>query len=434
VDITAEGDLRLQDNTGGQYVGLDAPATVSGSYTLTLPAAIGAVDQTLTINNTDGTLQWATPSSFNPDAAVTFNESGADVDFRVESEDDEYAFIVNGGTNNVGVGEADPGHKFTVSGTNGAQGSLAGFDTSAERIANLQSGGSAHADRRGNLQIWGTNAGQNDSIAIGSTGTANCGLLFATRHADGIAKTAMFIEGNGEVGIGVTDPECPLHIGFDDSLLLNLEAFRNTGDIKMNFYGGNSASATSRTKYGTYACEITTNTDGSEASSFTWDLKSSGSITERMELDHSGNLTADGTKSFRIDHPLASMTSTHKLVFYATEGPRADCLFRGSVDLIAGSATVDIDAVSLQTDGTFDALTRDPQIWVNNATGWSAVKGSISGNALTITCQDETSTDTVHWLIVADRYDNHMQTNMTTDPTTGRPLVEYEKPDPEPEP
>ena len=84
MDITAEGDLRLQDNTGGQYVGLDAPATVSGSYTLTLPAAIGSVDQMLTINNTDGTLQWATPSTFDTDAAQAFNDSGADVDFRVD--------------------------------------------------------------------------------------------------------------------------------------------------------------------------------------------------------------------------------------------------------------------------------------------------------------------------------------------------------------
>ena len=63
VDITAEGDLRLQDNTGGEYVGLDAPSAVSGSYTLTFPAAIGAVDQVLSISNTDGTLQWATPET-----------------------------------------------------------------------------------------------------------------------------------------------------------------------------------------------------------------------------------------------------------------------------------------------------------------------------------------------------------------------------------
>ena len=58
LDIEGEGDLRLQDNTGGQYVGFDAPATVSSSYTLTLPAAIGSVADVLKINNTDGTLEW----------------------------------------------------------------------------------------------------------------------------------------------------------------------------------------------------------------------------------------------------------------------------------------------------------------------------------------------------------------------------------------
>ena len=198
----------------------------------------------------------------------------------------------------------------------------------------------------------------------------------------------------------------------------------------MRFRGGNSASATNDTNYGMFACEITDNTAGAEDASFTWDMKSSGSTTERMELDHSGNLTADGTKSFRICHPVEALHDTHHLFYFATEGPRADLIFRGAADLVAGTATVDLDAVSSQTDGTFVALTRDPQIWVNNATGWSAVKGSISGNTLTITCQDETSTDTVHWLVVADRYDDHMRPpHMLIDEATGRPLVEREQPE-----
>jgi hypothetical protein len=51
VDITAQGDLRLQDTTGGEYVALQAPGTVSASYTLTLPAADGTSGQALV---TDG--------------------------------------------------------------------------------------------------------------------------------------------------------------------------------------------------------------------------------------------------------------------------------------------------------------------------------------------------------------------------------------------
>ena len=140
------------------------------------------------------------------------------------------------------------------------------------------------------------------------------------------------------------------------------------------------------------------------------------------------SLGGQGMKWMRICHPV--LKDTHTLNYFATEGPRADLIFRGAVDLVAGAATVDIDAVSLQTDGTFVALTRDPQIWVNNATGWSAVKGSISGNTLTIACEDETSTDTVHWLVVADRYDDHMYPpHMQIDEATGRPLVERLQPD-----
>lgn len=57
IDITATGDLRLQDTTGGQYVALQAPGTVSASYTLTLPAADGTSGQAL-VTNGSGTLSF----------------------------------------------------------------------------------------------------------------------------------------------------------------------------------------------------------------------------------------------------------------------------------------------------------------------------------------------------------------------------------------
>jgi hypothetical protein len=51
VVIGATGALRLGDTTGGEYVGLKSPGTVSASYTLTLPTATGTADQILV---TDG--------------------------------------------------------------------------------------------------------------------------------------------------------------------------------------------------------------------------------------------------------------------------------------------------------------------------------------------------------------------------------------------
>lgn len=58
VDITAEGDLRLQDATGGQYVGFEAPATVSASYTLEMPSATGASGKVLKMSSSANVLEW----------------------------------------------------------------------------------------------------------------------------------------------------------------------------------------------------------------------------------------------------------------------------------------------------------------------------------------------------------------------------------------
>ena len=59
VDITAQGDLRLQDTSGGQYVALQAPGTISSSYTLTMPAADGTNGQAL-VTDGSGTLSFGT--------------------------------------------------------------------------------------------------------------------------------------------------------------------------------------------------------------------------------------------------------------------------------------------------------------------------------------------------------------------------------------
>ena len=58
--IGATGALRLQDTSGGEYVGLKAPGTVT-TYTLTLPAADGSANQVLQTNGS-GTLSFATVS------------------------------------------------------------------------------------------------------------------------------------------------------------------------------------------------------------------------------------------------------------------------------------------------------------------------------------------------------------------------------------
>ena len=50
------------------------------------------------------------------DGAVTINESGADVDFRVESDNDANALFVQGSDGNVGIGISTPTNPLTVEG------------------------------------------------------------------------------------------------------------------------------------------------------------------------------------------------------------------------------------------------------------------------------------------------------------------------------
>ena len=79
------------------------------------------------------------------------------------------------------------------------------------------------------------------------------------------------------------------------------------------------------------------------------------------------------------------MEDTHYLVHSFIEGPKADLIYRGVVDLVGGSATVNIDTVSGMTDGTFVLLCDDVQCFTTNEDNWDLVKASVSGNILTIT-------------------------------------------------
>ena len=71
LNILAQGDLRLEDSSGGEYVALQAPSTLSSSYTLTLPADDGSSSQILSTDGS-GVLSWASVSTAGlTDGSVT---------------------------------------------------------------------------------------------------------------------------------------------------------------------------------------------------------------------------------------------------------------------------------------------------------------------------------------------------------------------------
>ena len=146
----------------------------------------------------------------------------------------------------------------------------------------------------------------------------------------------------------------------------------------------------------------------------------------------SGGVTITGTLSksggsFKIPHPVAGLSTTKHLVHSFLEGPQMDLIYRGKVDLVGGTATVNIDTKAGMTEGTFVLLNRDVQCFTTNETGWTAVKGSVTGNEITIVAQDNSCTDTISWMVVGERQDDTVKSLDMTD-SEGNLIVEPDQP------
>jgi hypothetical protein len=135
-----------------------------------------------------------------------------------------------------------------------------------------------------------------------------------------------------------------------------------------------------------------------------------------------------GSGSFRIDHPLPSLENTHQLVHSFIEGPQADLIYRGVATLIAGKATVNIDTAAGMTEGTFEALCGEVQCFTTNESDWTAIRGKVVGNILTIEAQENTATSTISWMVIGERKDKHMIDTEWTD-ENGKVIVEPLKPE-----
>ena len=155
---------------------------------------------------------------------------------------------------------------------------------------------------------------------------------------------------------------------------------------------------------------------GSSANVTIWAANANGDFTVFGALSKSSG-------SFKIDHPLPAKTETHHLVHSFIEGPQADLIYRGQVTLVDGTATVNIDTAGRMTEGTFVLLNTNVSCFTSNETDWTPVRGSVSGNVLTIEAQDNTSTATVSWMVVGERHDQHMKDTDWTD-ENGRVITE----------
>jgi hypothetical protein len=67
------------------------------------------------------------------------------------------------------------------------------------------------------------------------------------------------------------------------------------------------------------------------------------------------------------------------------------------------------------TQGTFMALSKNPQYFLQNTTSFDRVNGNIFGNILTIRSENTQSVDTISWMVIAERKDPEIINDILTD-------------------
>ena len=178
---------------------------------------------------------------------------------------------------------------------------------------------------------------------------------------------------------------------------------------------------------------------GVEAARFT---ESGGTISTSLtgNVNIIGEVTA-GTKTFLIDHPVDPLNKTLRHV--AIESPSNLVLWYGIKKLVAGKATVNLDAdcASPMIAGTYEALVNRGTVStlkVLQGTDPAAVSfenvvsTNIIGNQFTIVSSNAASTKNVVWLVIGERKDPWVMAQPFTD-ANGSFIPEQLKVDPAPD-
>ena len=309
---------------------------------------------------------------------------------------------LNSGSITSGFGSIDNGSSaITTTGV----GSFGSLDISG----NIDIDGTTNLDAvdiDGNVQIDGT-------VTVGVDDTGHDVKFFGATSGSYMlwdeSTDDLILGGASRLGIGTTAPGHSLDV---------------SGEFRVK--GGGSGSILVNDEDSSLCPTMTflRNGGGTSTNDF---IKFENSSGEVASINSSGGATfstvSKGSGSFKIAHPLESKKDTHNLVHSFLESPQADLIYRGRVDLVDGLASVNIDLASDMTDGTFVLLCRDVQSFTTNESGWTAVRSSVDGNILTIEAQDNTCTDSISWMVVGERQDQHMYDTEWTD-ENGKVVVE----------
>jgi hypothetical protein len=248
------------------YAGIGSLATAANTHDIRLYTGSGTEKLRVDANGNVGIGTTSPAAKLSVDGSVIFNDSGADVDFRVEGDTDANLLFVDASTDRVGVGTDSPTvaldvyrtaypevrtrsasytNTFGIDTVNGygVLGSVTNnaftFVTNNTERARIDASGNLGVGTTspgstlhvsGNTQIYAGNLGNTPPLIFGSEtgapkkaiflenywmiyqGHDNEGHKFRSVNALGAGTDDMVITGAGNVGIGTTSPQGTLHV------------------------------------------------------------------------------------------------------------------------------------------------------------------------------------------------------------------------------
>jgi hypothetical protein len=311
------------------------------------------------------------------------------------------------GSNNVGIGYGSGSGITTGSGNTVLGANVTGLAAGLTNNIILADGTGAIK-----AQHDGTDWALTGNVGIGTASPTN--ILHTYTSSDTVGR---FESTDSDAHIRINDNADSLYVGTQNQKgYIGSTAANSSNNLTINLTNGNVG--------------IGTTTDAGYKLDVNGTARVSGALSG-TSATFSGAVSK-GSGSFRIEHPLPSLSETHQLVHSFVESPQADLIYRGKLTLVNGKAQANIDEVSTMTEGTFEVLCREVQCFTTNESGWDLIKGKVIGNIIYIESQNENSTDEISWMVIGERKDKHMMETEWTD-ENGKVIVEPLKPvEPEP--
>jgi hypothetical protein len=234
---SSDGDALIVGKSGGSNLHFFSNA---GASLITNAAGAGAARDGFQITSGNVLTEIDTVAKLSVSAAeVVVNDTGADTDFRVESDGNENMLFVDGGANHVNIGTAtDLGGTLNVLGNTAISGTAGGAYVATGATLSIQGTGTYNSNYFGSSLA---------TVAIRSNEPANDGWN-PTLHITTIRQSLGTNE-NSTGGIGFTTVDDSNNTGIDDAAriqvinLVGSSATSATGLVFYNNVGGSKTQA-----------------------------------------------------------------------------------------------------------------------------------------------------------------------------------------------